>query len=182
MDYKDYYKTLGVPRTATQAEIKKAFRKLARQHHPDRNAGDKKAEERFKDVNEANEVLSDPSKRKMYDDLGANWEAYARAGAGAGRGGSAGGAAGDPLGPGGPRGAGRGGGRADARGSLSWRDAPRRRGRQAARSQDPAGRRHRQPDSDCRQGRRQRRPAARPVHRREGPAACRLHAPWRGPD
>jgi curved DNA-binding protein len=82
MDYKDYYKTLGVPRTATQAEIKKAFRKLARTHHPDRNAGDKKAEERFKDVNEANEVLSDPAKRKQYDELGANWEAYSRAGAG----------------------------------------------------------------------------------------------------
>ena len=85
MDYKDYYKTLGVPRTATQADIKKAFRKLARQHHPDRNAGDKQAEERFKDVNEANEVLSDPAKRKQYDELGANWEAYARAG-GAGQG------------------------------------------------------------------------------------------------
>src|SRR3954467_7174566 len=86
MEYKDYYKTLGVPRTATQAEIKKAFRKLARQHHPDRNAGDKGAEERFKDLNEANEVLSDPAKRKQYDELGANWEAYSRAGA-AGQGG-----------------------------------------------------------------------------------------------
>ena len=60
MEYKDYYKTLGVPRTATQAEIKKAFRKLARQHHPDVKPGDKTAEARFKDVNEANEVLSDP--------------------------------------------------------------------------------------------------------------------------
>src|SRR6478609_9245367 len=87
MEYKDYYQVLGVPRTATQADIKKAFRKLARQHHPDRNAGDKLAEERFKDVNEANEVLSDPAKRKQYDELGANWEAYARAGAG-GQGGS----------------------------------------------------------------------------------------------
>jgi curved DNA-binding protein len=95
MEYKDYYKTLGVPRTATQAEIKKAFRKLARQHHPDRNAGDPAAEERFKDVNEANEVLSDPQKRKQYDELGANWEAYSRAGAG-GQGGR------DPFGPGGP--------------------------------------------------------------------------------
>ncbi len=84
MDYKDYYKILGVPRTATQADIKKAFRKLARQHHPDQNAGDKSAEQRFKDVNEANEVLSDPEKRKLYDELGANWEAYSRAGAGAG--------------------------------------------------------------------------------------------------
>jgi curved DNA-binding protein len=86
MDYKDYYKTLGVPRTATQAEIKKAFRKLARQHHPDQNAGDKQAEQRFKDLNEANEVLSDPAKRKQYDELGANWEAYSRAGAGTGAG------------------------------------------------------------------------------------------------
>ena len=85
MDYKDYYKTLGVPRTATQADIKKAFRKLARQHHPDQNAGDKAAEQRFKDVNEANEVLSDAEKRKLYDQLGANWEAYSRAGAGAAR-------------------------------------------------------------------------------------------------
>jgi curved DNA-binding protein len=93
MDYKDYYKTLGVPRTATQADIKKAFRKLARQHHPDRNAGDHAAEERFKDVNEANEVLSDPEKRKQYDELGANWEAYARAGAGGTR---------DPFAAGGP--------------------------------------------------------------------------------
>src|SRR5689334_4154922 len=82
MDYKDYYKTLGVSRTATQAEIKKAFRKLARQTHPDQNKGDKAAEQRFKDVNEANEVLSDPAKRKQYDELGANWEAYSRAGAG----------------------------------------------------------------------------------------------------
>src|SRR5437773_11808289 len=95
MDYKDYYKTLGVPRTASQAEIKKAFRKLARQHHPDRNAGDKAAEERFKDVNEANEVLSDPKKRKQYDELGANWEAYSRAG-GPGASGA------DPFEPGGP--------------------------------------------------------------------------------
>jgi len=96
VDYKDYYKTLGVLRTATQADIKKAFRKLARQHHPDRNAGDKAAEERFKDLNEANEVLSDPAKRKLYDELGANWEAYARAGAA----GAAGG--GSPFGPGSP--------------------------------------------------------------------------------
>ncbi len=83
MDYKDYYQILGVPRTASPADIKKAYRKLARQHHPDQNAGDKTAEQRFKDVNEANEVLSDPKKRKQYDELGANWEQYARAGAGA---------------------------------------------------------------------------------------------------
>jgi curved DNA-binding protein len=104
MEYKDYYKILGVPRNASQAEIKKAFRKLAQKHHPDRNPGDKTAEERFKDVNEANAVLSDAEKRKAYDALGANWEAYMRAGAGAGAGaGAAGGAAGgNPFGPGGP--------------------------------------------------------------------------------
>jgi curved DNA-binding protein len=82
MEYRDYYKTLGVPRGASQADIKKAYRKLARQHHPDRNAGDKAAERRFKDVNEANAVLGDADKRKQYDALGANWEAFSRAGAG----------------------------------------------------------------------------------------------------
>ena len=64
MEYRDYYATLGVPRTASQADIKKAFRKLAREHHPDVNKGDAAAEQRFKEVNEANEVLSDPEKRK----------------------------------------------------------------------------------------------------------------------
>ncbi|MBM4407063.1 MAG: J domain-containing protein [Chloroflexi bacterium] len=88
MDYKDYYQVLGVPRTATQADIKKAFRKLARQHHPDRNQGDKAAEQRFKDLNEANEVLSDSGKRKLYDELGSNWEAYSRAGSRPGAGGT----------------------------------------------------------------------------------------------
>lgn len=83
MDYKDYYAVLGVPRTASQAEIKKAFRKLARQHHPDTKPGDAAAERRFKDVNEANAVLSDPDKRGLYDRLGADWESYAKAGAGA---------------------------------------------------------------------------------------------------
>ncbi|MDO8485887.1 MAG: J domain-containing protein [Candidatus Limnocylindrales bacterium] len=88
MEYKDYYAVLGVPRTALQAEIKKAFRKLARQHHPDAKPGDTAAERRFKDVNEANEVLGDPVKRKQYDELGANWEAISRArAAGAGTGG-----------------------------------------------------------------------------------------------
>ncbi len=82
MEYRDYYETLGVPRSASQAEIKKAFRKLAREHHPDRNAGDKAAEKRFKDVNEANAVLSDPDKRKQYDLLGANWERFQGAGGG----------------------------------------------------------------------------------------------------
>ena len=83
MEYRDYYATLGVPRTASQADIRKAFRRLAREHHPDVNKGDTGAEQRFKEVSEANEVLSDPEKRKAYDQLGANWEAYQRAGAGA---------------------------------------------------------------------------------------------------
>jgi curved DNA-binding protein len=81
VEYRDYYKTLGVPRAATPADIKKAFRKLARQHHPDVNKGKAAAEERFKEINEAHEVLGDPEKRKAYDELGSNWEAYQRAGA-----------------------------------------------------------------------------------------------------
>jgi DnaJ-class molecular chaperone len=85
MEYRDYYATLGVPRTASQADIKKAFRKLARQHHPDVNKGDGAAERRFKEISEANEVLSDPEKRKLYDQLGSNWQAYEQAGAGSGR-------------------------------------------------------------------------------------------------
>lgn len=80
MDFQDYYQTLGVPRTASQADIKKAFRKLAREHHPDKKPGDKAAEARFKAVNEANAVLSDADKRKKYDRLGKDWEAYSRAG------------------------------------------------------------------------------------------------------
>jgi curved DNA-binding protein len=94
MEYRDYYQILGVPRSASQADIKKAFRKLAREHHPDRNPGDKAAERKFKDANEANEVLSDPEKRKQYDVVGANWDQYQRAGGG--RSGT------DPFGPGGP--------------------------------------------------------------------------------
>ncbi len=84
MEYKDYYAALGVPRTASKAEIKKQFRKLARQHHPDVNKGDAAAERRFKEISEAHEVLGDPEKRKLYDRLGSDWEAYQRAGAGAG--------------------------------------------------------------------------------------------------
>jgi curved DNA-binding protein len=80
MKYKDYYKTLGVNKDASQKEIKKAFRKLAGQHHPDKNPGDKTAEAKFKEINEAHEVLSDPEKRKKYDTLGANWEAYQQGG------------------------------------------------------------------------------------------------------
>jgi curved DNA-binding protein len=86
MEYKDYYAVLGLPRTASQTEIKKAYRKLAREHHPDARPGDTASERRFKDVNEAHAVLSDPEKRKQYDALGANWEAFSRAGAGAGAG------------------------------------------------------------------------------------------------
>lgn len=80
MEYKDYYQVLGVSRSASQDEIKKAFRKLARQHHPDVNPGDKAAEERFKEINEANEVLSDPEKRQKYDQFGAQWQQYTGAG------------------------------------------------------------------------------------------------------
>ncbi|MCS6848051.1 MAG: J domain-containing protein [Anaerolineae bacterium] len=80
MEYKDYYKTLGVDRNADQETIKKAFRKLARQYHPDANKGDKKAEEKFKEINEAYEVLSDPEKRKLYDRMGASYREYQRAG------------------------------------------------------------------------------------------------------
>ena len=69
---KDYYETLGVKKTATEAELKKAYRKLAMQHHPDRNPGDKRAEEKFKDINEAYAVLSDAEKRKQYDTFGAD--------------------------------------------------------------------------------------------------------------
>jgi curved DNA-binding protein len=83
-EFQDYYRTLGVPRTATQADIKKAFRKLARESHPDKHPGDKQAEARFKAINEANAVLSDTAKRAKYDQFGKDWEAYARAGAGAG--------------------------------------------------------------------------------------------------
>ena len=74
MDYKDYYKVLGVTKTASVDDIKKAFRKLARKYHPDVNPGDKKAEEKFKEINEAYEVLSDAEKRRKYDTLGPNWQ------------------------------------------------------------------------------------------------------------
>lgn len=76
MEYKDYYKILGVDRNADADAIKKAYRKLARQHHPDVNKNNKQSEERFKEINEANDVLSDPEKRKVYDQLGANYQQY----------------------------------------------------------------------------------------------------------
>ncbi len=79
MEFKDYYATLGVAKSASDKEIKQAFRKLARKYHPDVNPGDKSAEARFKELNEANEVLGDPEKRKKYDELGANWRMYEQA-------------------------------------------------------------------------------------------------------
>ena len=80
--YKDYYQILGVPKTADAKAIKSAYRKLARKYHPDQNPGNKAAAERFKEINEANEVLSDPEKRQRYDTLGPDWARYAEAGAG----------------------------------------------------------------------------------------------------
>ena len=76
MDYKDYYKVLGIDKKASQAEIKKAYRVLAVKHHPDKNPGNKEAEEKFKLANEANEVLSNPEKRSKYDELGENWRLH----------------------------------------------------------------------------------------------------------
>jgi curved DNA-binding protein len=80
MEYKDYYKILGVDKKASQDEIKKAYRKLAIQYHPDKNPGNKEAEEKFKLINEANEVLGDEGKRKKYDELGENWNRYQQPG------------------------------------------------------------------------------------------------------
>jgi curved DNA-binding protein len=76
MEYKDYYKILGINKNSSEEEIKKAYKKLALQYHPDKNPGNKEAEEKFKEINEAYEVLSDPEKRKKYDELGANWDKY----------------------------------------------------------------------------------------------------------
>jgi DnaJ-class molecular chaperone len=76
MEYKDYYKILGVPKSASDKEVKAAYRRLARKHHPDVNPNNKEAEARFKEIGEAYDVLSDKEKRKRYDELGANWQAY----------------------------------------------------------------------------------------------------------
>ncbi|HKV57967.1 MAG TPA: DnaJ C-terminal domain-containing protein [Ktedonobacteraceae bacterium] len=94
VDYKDYYKILSVSKNASEKEIRSAYRKLARQYHPDVNPGDKAAEDKFKEINEANEVLSDPEKRKKYDELSAYYQQY---------GSMPGAAAGGSAGPGGAR-------------------------------------------------------------------------------
>ena len=80
MDYKDYYKILGVERNASEDEIRKAYRKMAMQYHPDRNPNDKQAEERFKEINEAYQVLNDPTKRSHYDRLGSDYSTWQRRG------------------------------------------------------------------------------------------------------
>src|SRR5262245_11075192 len=80
MDYRDYYKVLGVERGATEKEIRSAFRKLAQQYHPDKNPGDKRSEDKFKEINEAYEVLGDPAKRAKYDRLGSRYAEWERAG------------------------------------------------------------------------------------------------------
>lgn len=80
MDYKDYYQILGVARNADEKEIKRSFRKLAQQYHPDKNPGDAEAERKFKEINEAYTVLGDADKRKKYDRFGSQWEQYTRAG------------------------------------------------------------------------------------------------------
>ena len=87
MEYKDYYKILGVDKNATQEEVKKKYRKLALKYHPDKNPNNKSAEEKFKTIAEAYEVIGNKEKRKKYDELGANWKQYEQAGAYAGTGG-----------------------------------------------------------------------------------------------
>src|SRR6201999_4338354 len=89
MDFIDYYKVLGINKNASADEIKTAYRKLARKHHPDLNPNDKEANKKFQQINEANEVLSDPEKRKKYDQYGKDWqqaEAFEKAQQSAGRG------------------------------------------------------------------------------------------------
>src|SRR5260370_15892770 len=92
---RDYYEVLGVPRTASQKDLGAAFRKRARKHHPDLNAGDKQAEQRFKEISEAHEVLSDAEKKKLYDAFGSDWAAAKAAGVQPGQG--------NPFGGGGAR-------------------------------------------------------------------------------
>ncbi|MCC9135341.1 DnaJ C-terminal domain-containing protein [Pontibacter silvestris] len=86
MDYKDYYKILGIDKSASQADIKKAYRALAKKYHPDKNKGNADAEDKFKDISEAYEVLGDETKRKQYDQLGANWRQFQQGGNGFGGG------------------------------------------------------------------------------------------------
>src|SRR6266536_3248884 len=114
MDYHDYYKTLGVERNASEAEIKKAYRKLARQYHPDINPGNTTAEAKFKEINEAYEVLSDKEKREKYDRFGRDWQRYQQGGPGGGMN------WGDYAG-GSPFGGAGGGGRTAGRGGAGFR-------------------------------------------------------------
>ena len=86
VDYKDYYKILGLPKTASEKEIKAAYRSLARKYHPDVNSGDKSAEDKFKDVGEAYDVLSDSDKRSKYDQFGDQWKNYSQSGSGGSQG------------------------------------------------------------------------------------------------
>lgn len=86
VEYKDYYKILGVDKKASAQEIKKAYRKLTLKYHPDKNPGNKEAEEKFKQINEANDVLTDPEKRKKYDTLGENWQNFQQPGGQGGQG------------------------------------------------------------------------------------------------
>ena len=112
MEFRDYYATLGVAKTASEKEVKQAFRRLARKHHPDVNPGNSAAEAKFKEINEAYEVLGDAEKRRKYDELGANWKAYEQAqrqGFDPGAGGNPFGGGGWPFG-GGAQGGGQGGG------------------------------------------------------------------------
>ena len=127
MDYHDYYKTLGVERSASEAEIKKAYRKLARQYHPDINPGNTAAEAKFKEINEAYEVLSDKEKREKYDRFGRDWQRYQQGAPGGANWGDSGGS---PFGGAGGGGDfsdffetlfGGGGGRTAGRGSGSFR-------------------------------------------------------------